>query len=276
MGFEPDAAPNPEQKPLLEESTPTKPVQSVAPQVREAPSSSAWESGSDNLLELWDGGTEPPASKASDPADLMDDVSQDQAPPSSAASAAKPRSLLSFDEMMDGTLCSGPEDEPASLVDLTAPDQMTLSYQHALQHAAGEELDDGQLLMTNGETLLKEGTQVRFWTSKAPSSQVCHPFLCVHRRARDILANRRRKSSANRKSPRPNLHQSFITSHQVGRFRLFSVRFLQNCARLCFGEFCSQRPPGGARVALNARLLLSSEIDITCWDTDPVVDDEDD
>lgn len=158
--------PNEEQKPLVEESTATKPVQSVAPQVREPSSSSGWESGTDNLVDLWDGGSEPPpdaaqTSEASNLVDLMDDVTQDEAPPSTAASGAKPQSLLSFDEMMDGTFCSGPEDEPASLVDLTASDQMTLSYQHALQHVSGEELDDGQLLMTNGETLLKEGTQVR-------------------------------------------------------------------------------------------------------------------
>lgn len=142
---------------LFEEATPTKPVQSVAPQVREP----AWESGTDNLVDLWDGGSEPlpDASKPSNLVDLMGDVTP-EAPPSTAASA-KPQSLLSFDEMMDGTFCSGPEDEPASLVDLTASEQMTLSYQHALQHASGEELDDGQLLMTNGETLLKEGTQVR-------------------------------------------------------------------------------------------------------------------
>lgn len=157
--------PNQEQKPLFEESTPTKPVQSVAPQVRETSSSSVWESGTNNLVDLWDGSSEPPAqtSKPSNLVDLMDDVTRDEALPSAAAAAtsAKPQSLLSFDEMMDGTFCSGPEDEPASLVDLTASDQMTLSYQHALQHASGEELDDGQLLMTNGETLLKEGTQVR-------------------------------------------------------------------------------------------------------------------
>lgn len=142
---------------LFEEATPTKPVQSVAPQVREP----AWESGTDNLVDLWDGGSEPPPdpSKHTNLVDLMGDVTP-EAPPSTAASA-KPQSLLSFDEMMDGTFCSGPEDEPASLVDLTASEQMTLSYQHALQHASGEELDDGQLLMTNGETLLKEGTQVR-------------------------------------------------------------------------------------------------------------------
>lgn len=158
--------PNEEQKPLFEEPTPTKPVQSVAPQVREPSSSSVWESGSDNLVDLWDGGSEAPpdgaqTSKASNLVDLMDDGIQEEAPPSTADTGTKPQSLLSFDEMMDGTFCSGPEDEPASLVDLTASDQMTLSYQHALQHASGEELDDGQLLMTNGETLLKEGTQVR-------------------------------------------------------------------------------------------------------------------
>lgn len=158
---EPDSVPNQEQKPLFEESTPTKPVQSVAPQVREPSGSSVWESGSDNLVDLWDGGSEPQTAKPSSLVELMDDVTQDEAPPSTAATGAKPQSLLSFDELMDGTFCSGPEDEPASLVDLTAPDQMTLSYQHALQHASGEELEDGQLLMTNGETLLKEGTQVR-------------------------------------------------------------------------------------------------------------------
>lgn len=166
MFSEPDSVPNQEQKALFEESPPTKPVQSVAPQVREPSSSSVWESGSDNLVDLLDGGSEPPpdsahTSKPSNLVDLMDDATQDAALPSTAAAAAKPQSLLSFDEMMDGTFCSGPEDEPASLVDLTASDQMTLSYQHALQHAAGEELEDGQLLMTNGETLLKEGTQVR-------------------------------------------------------------------------------------------------------------------
>ncbi|XP_016402770.1 drebrin-like [Sinocyclocheilus rhinocerous] len=39
---------------------------------------------------------------------------------------------------------------------------MTLSYQQALQHASGsdsQDMDDGQLLLTNGDTLLKEGTQ---------------------------------------------------------------------------------------------------------------------
>ncbi|TNM84408.1 drebrin isoform X5 [Takifugu flavidus] len=210
-----DSVPNEEQKPLFEESTPTKPVQSVAPQVRETSSSSVWESGTNNLVDLWDSSSQPPSdtaqtSKPSNLVDLMDEVTQDQAPPSAAATSTKPQSLLSFDEMMDGTFCSGPEDEPASLVDLAASDQMTLSYQHALQHASGEELDEGQLLMTNGETLLKEGTQA----SEGYFSQ----------------------------SQEEEFGQSEETSAKPA-------------------PIFYNKPP---------------EIDITCWDTDPVVDDEDD
>lgn len=157
----------PEQKPPVQELTSTKPVQSVAPQARDSFSSTARQSGTNSLVDLWDGGPAPPTnptqtSQSSNLVDLMDDVLHDDVPPSTAAGASgKPQPLLSFDDMMDGTFCSGGEDEPTSLVDMTASDQMTLSYQHALQHASGEELDDGQLLMTNGETLLKEGTQVR-------------------------------------------------------------------------------------------------------------------
>lgn len=155
--------PRQEQKPLVQESTSTKPVQSVAPQARDSSSSSVLESGTDSLVDLWDSGSGPPpnpcqTTKSSNLVDLMDD---DVLPSAAAAASGKPQPLLSFDEMMDGTFCSGAEDEPTSLVDMTASDQMTISYQHALQHASGEELDDGQLLMTNGETLLKEGTQVR-------------------------------------------------------------------------------------------------------------------
>lgn len=204
--------PNLEQKPLFEESLPTKPVQSVAPQVREAPASSVWGSGCDDLLELWDR----PPSEPARLVDLTDEVAQGEAPASAAA--AKPQSLLSFEEMMDGTLCSGPEEQPVGLAD-----PMTLSYQHALQHAAGEEPEDGQLLMTNGETLLKEGTQVRrlLGCTGACAAAFRHPCLCCHRRARGILANHRRRSLASRKSLRPNLRQSFITSHQVRLLSLF-------------------------------------------------------
>lgn len=44
-----------------------------------------------------------------------------------------------------------------------------------------------------------------------------------------------------------------------------------------FWLFYFQRPLGGDRIAVKIfPIFLSSEIDITCWDTDPVVDDEDD
>lgn len=91
---------------------------------------------------------------------------------------------------------------------------MTLSYQHALQHAANQEpeLDDGQLLMTNGngDSLLKEGTQA----SEGYFSQ----------------------------SQEEDFGQSDESSAKAT-------------------PIFYNKPP---------------EIDITCWDTDPVVDDEDD
>lgn len=167
--FSSDSVPKQDQKSPVQESTPTKPVQSVAPQARDSSGVSACESGTDSLVDLWDGSSAPPANAAqpaqsSNLVDLMGDVLHDDLPPSTAAASGRPQPLLSFDEMMDGTFCSGTgaEDDPSSLVDVTGSDQMTLSYQHALQHASGEgqELDDGQLLMTNGEALLKEGTQV--------------------------------------------------------------------------------------------------------------------
>uniref|UniRef100_A0A3Q4MUL6 Drebrin-like n=1 Tax=Neolamprologus brichardi TaxID=32507 RepID=A0A3Q4MUL6_NEOBR len=210
------------QKPPVQESTPTKPVQSVAPQARDSSAVSACESGTDSLVDLWDGSSAAPtnvaqpaqSSQSSNLVDLMGDVLHDNIPPSTAAASGRPQPLLSFDEMMDGTFCSGTgaEDDPSSLVDVTGSDQMTLSYQHALQHASGEgqELDDGQLLMTNGEALLKEGTQA----SEGYFSQ--------------------------------SQEEEFGTS-----------------------EESSAKP---APVFYNK----PPEIDITCWDTDPVVDDEDD
>lgn len=127
-----------------------------------------WDSGSDNLVNLWDGSSAPISNltQTSNLVDLMGDtdVLHDDAPPSTAAASSRPQPLLSFDEVVDGSFCprTGAEDDPSSLVDITGSDQMTLSYQHALQHASGvgPQLDDAQLLMTNGEPLLKEGTQV--------------------------------------------------------------------------------------------------------------------
>ncbi|KAL6098394.1 dbn1 [Pungitius sinensis] len=210
-----DSAPKEQPKPP--ESAPTKPVQSVAPQARDSSGFSVWESGQDSLVDLWDTSSDPPpdhgrtsqTSQSSDLVDLMGDVG---VPPA----AAKPQPLLSFDDMVDGTFCSAAataaEDDPASLVDVMDSDQMTLSYQHALQHASGdkEALEDGQRLMTNGETLLKEGTQA----SEGYFSQ----------------------------SQEEEFGQSEETSAKPA-------------------PVFYNKPP---------------EIDITCWDTDPVVEDDDD
>lgn len=237
--FPSDLVPKQEQKPPVQESTPTKPVQSVAPQARDSSAVSACESGTDSLVDLWGGSSAPPAnvaqpaqsSQSSNLVDLMGDVLHDNLPPSTAAASGRPQPLLSFDDMMDGTFCSGTgaEDDPSSLVDVTGSDQMTLSYQHALQHASGEgqELDDGQLLMTNGEALLKEGTQVsqvmlsrnKRSDSRLIGRRFAHLLsLCwCFRRARATSANHRRRNSGQQRSPRLNLHRSFITSHQVRR-----------------------------------------------------------
>ncbi|XP_043997521.1 drebrin isoform X6 [Gambusia affinis] len=216
-----DSVPKEEQKRPVQESTSTKPVQSVAPQAREPAGVSAWDSGTDNLVDLWDSSSTPtvnptPSIHSSNLVDLMGDgdVLHDNVPPSIAAGSGRPQPLLSFDEMMDGSFCSGTgaEDDPTSLVDVTGSDQMTLSYQHALQHASGEgrDSDDGQLLMTNGETLLKEGTQA----SEGYFSQ-----------SQEEEFGQSEESSA---KPAPVFYN---------------------------------KPP---------------EIDITCWDTDPVVDEDDD
>lgn len=208
-----DSVPKQEQTPSVQESTPTKPVQSVAPQARDSSGFSVWESGTDSLVNLWDSNADLPpnhsqTSQSSNLVDLMGDVG---VPP---GTSGKPQPLLSFAEMMDGTYCSatGAEDDPASLVDVMGSDQMTLSYQHALQHASGEkkEMVDGQRLMTNGETLLKEGTQA----SEGYFSQ-----------SQEEEFGQSEESSA---KPAPVFYN---------------------------------KPP---------------EIDITCWDTDPVVDDDDD
>uniref|UniRef100_A0A1A7Y6S3 Drebrin n=2 Tax=Iconisemion striatum TaxID=60296 RepID=A0A1A7Y6S3_9TELE len=214
-----DSRPQKEQKQPVQESAPTKPTQSVAPQTRDTSGFSPWESQADNLVDLWDGSSAPTintaqTSQSSNLVDLMgdSDVLHDDVQP--IAAAGRPQPLLSFDEMIDGSFCSGTgaEDDPSSLVDVTGSDQMTLSYQHALQHASGEgqDLDDGQLMMTNGETLLKEGTQA----SEGYFSQ-----------SQEEEFGQSEESSA---KPAPVFYN---------------------------------KPP---------------EIDITCWDTDPVVDDDED
>ncbi|KAM6984060.1 drebrin isoform 6-T6 [Tautogolabrus adspersus] len=211
-----DSVPKQDQKPPVQESGPTKPVQSVAPQSRDSSNFSVWESGTDSLVNLWDSSSGPPpnTSQSSNLVDLMGDGIHGNVLPDSAGASGRPQPLLSFDEMMDGNVCSGTsaEDDPTSLMDVTASDQMTVSYQHALQHAAGDgqELEDVKRLMTNGEALLKEGTQA----SEGYFSQ-----------SQEEEFGQSEESSA---KPAPVFYN---------------------------------KPP---------------EIDITCWDTDPVVDDDDD
>ncbi|XP_068187441.1 drebrin isoform X2 [Antennarius striatus] len=195
-----DWEPAPDQNPAIQEAVAPKLVQSVAPHPRDC--FSVWESGTDSLVNLWDSTSCPPPNPTH-LVELLDDAPQDDAPPTTSS---QPQPLLSFDEMMDGTFCSGAEDEPSTLVDVTGSDHMTLSYQHALQHASGE---GRELLMTNGEALLKEGTQA----SEGYFSQ----------------------------SQEEEFGQSDETSAKPG-------------------PVLYNKPP---------------EIDITCWDTDPVADDED-
>ncbi|XP_034033742.1 drebrin isoform X6 [Thalassophryne amazonica] len=219
-----DLPPKQEQKSPVQESIPCKPVQSVTPQAHDSSNFSVWGSGTDSLVDLWDTSSAPPAnpshtSHSSNLVDLMGDVA-DEVPPSAETAASsnsgRAQPLLSFDEMLDGVCSSGPtaDEDPTSLVDVTASsDQMTLSYQHALQHASAQQeqdLEDEQLLMTNGETLLKEGTQAS---------------------------------------------EGYFSQSQEEEFGQT--------------EECSAKP---APVFYNK----PPEIDITCWDTDPVVDEDDD
>uniref|UniRef100_A0AAY4EG61 Drebrin n=1 Tax=Denticeps clupeoides TaxID=299321 RepID=A0AAY4EG61_9TELE len=202
---------DPKQRTPVQESTPPRPVQSVAPQIREEEPVAT---ETDNLLDLWESSPAPASAPSHAPhiMDLMEDLPvAEPAIPSSNL----PRPLLSFDETPDPPVSSFmAEDDPASLVDVAGPDQMTLSYQQALEHASGsdsQDMDDGQLLMTNGDSLLKEGTQA----SEGYFSQ----------------------------SQEEEFGQSDECSAKVNPTPVFY-----------------NKPP---------------EIDITCWDTDPVLEDDD-
>ncbi|XP_042182782.1 drebrin isoform X4 [Oncorhynchus tshawytscha] len=195
----------PKQQPgPVQESTPTKPVQCVAPQTR--PDSQAPSSTSDDY-DPFSGFRPLPAPTAADPlVDLWDSSPATGSAPSQALPpGGRVQPLLSFDEMGDVPFYpggpGGAEDEPSSLVDVAGTHDMTLSYQHALQHAS----DDTQL-MTNGETLLKEGTQAsEGYFSQSQEEEDCSAKM----------------------NPTPVFYN---------------------------------KPP---------------EIDITCWDTDPVMEDSD-
>ncbi|KAI1903568.1 hypothetical protein AGOR_G00028520 [Albula goreensis] len=185
----------PQQHAPVQETAQSKPTQSVAPQARETNKMN----DADSLVDLWET-PGPPAGTAPSQSAQMMDLMGDAPEPSTAGGAAPslPEPLLSFDDM--------PE-PPAST-------EMTLSYQHALEHASAsdsQDLDDGHLLMTNGEMLLKEGTQA----SEGYFSQ----------------------------SQEEDFGQSDECSAKVNPSPVFY-----------------NKPP---------------EIDITCWDTDPVMEEDD-
>ncbi|XP_056118273.1 drebrin isoform X4 [Rhinichthys klamathensis goyatoka] len=168
----------------------------------------------DSLLDLWDSSPAPASAPSQTPAHIMDLMEDTPEPRCPGSSPALPQPLMSFDEVPDTPYCTGPEDEPSSLVDVSGPHQMTLSYQQALQHASGsgsQDMDDGQLLLTNGDSLLKEGTQA----SEGYFSQ----------------------------SQEEDFAQSEDCTAKVNPTPVFY-----------------NKPP---------------EIDITCWDTDPVMEDDD-
>lgn len=223
-----DLSPKPEHEAAAQEATPSKPVHSVAPRGRD----SAWDSGTDKPVDLWDSSSAPPTnSLIGDANDVLRSSALNAA--SATAPGGRPQPLLSFDDTVDGSFCSsgGAEDEPSSLVDVTGSDHMTLSYQHALQHAAGEgaELEDGDQLMTNGETFLKEGLQVSDISTLVTSPRPLRDLwmtsaLCLFcRQVKDTLANHRRKNLANQRTRPPNQLQFFITNLQVSfLFHLFT------------------------------------------------------
>ncbi|XP_057215532.1 drebrin isoform X2 [Triplophysa rosa] len=193
---------SPKQTPT-QESEIIKTPESIPPQVNT----------DDSLLDLWDSGPAP-ATAPSQAAHIMDLMEDTPEPHLAGSSPSLPQPLMSFDEVPDAPYCTTTEDDPSSLVDVAGPDQMTLSYQQALQHASGsdsQEMDDGQLLLTNGDSLLKEGTQA----SEGYFSQ----------------------------SQEEDFAQSDDCTAKVNPTPVFY-----------------NKPP---------------EIDITCWDTDPVMEDDD-
>ncbi|XP_038270352.1 drebrin isoform X2 [Dermochelys coriacea] len=124
--------------------------------------------GPESLIDLWQNdSTTPPAAwelatpaSPGPPAPLLVEV---DVPPATPVTPAPPDdNLLNFDELPEppATFCDAEQDEePATLIAMEGPHQMTLSYQHALQEAAsGQQAPEPQLL-TNGEMAQKEGVQ---------------------------------------------------------------------------------------------------------------------
>ncbi|TFK00530.1 Drebrin [Platysternon megacephalum] len=122
----------------------------------------------ESLIDLWQNdSTTPPAAwelatpaPPGPPAPLLVEV--DVSPATPAAPTTPDDNLLNFDELPEppATFCDAEQDEePASLIAMEGPHQMTLSYQHALQEAAGGQQAPEPQLLTNGEMAQKEGVQ---------------------------------------------------------------------------------------------------------------------
>lgn len=126
----------------------SEPIHADLPQAHPAESKST--GAEDTLLDMWESSPAPTATPCQAPhiMDLMGDAD---------SSPGLPQPLLSFDDVPDAPLCPSAEDEPSSLVDVAESHHMTLSYQQA---SDSQELDESQELLTNGDSLLKEGTQV--------------------------------------------------------------------------------------------------------------------
>ncbi|XP_074987300.1 drebrin isoform X8 [Caretta caretta] len=126
--------------------------------------------GPESLIDLWQNDSiTPPATwelattaSPGPPAPLLVEVEVDVPPGTPATPGPPDDNLLNFDELPEppATFCDAEQDEePASLIAMEGPHQMTLSYQHALQEAAsGQQAPEPQLL-TNGEMAQKEGVQ---------------------------------------------------------------------------------------------------------------------
>lgn len=130
----------------------SEPVQTDVPEAH--PTELKSTSAKDTLLDMWESSPVPTATPTATPChvgDIMDLMGDAESSPS------LPQPLLSFDDVPDVPLCPSAEDAPSSLVDVSGSHHMTLSYQ---QVSDSQELDESQELLTNGDSLLKEGTQV--------------------------------------------------------------------------------------------------------------------
>ncbi|XP_074816220.1 drebrin isoform X7 [Natator depressus] len=223
----------------------------------EEPSGPTQPPGPESLIDLWQNdSTTPPAAwelatpaSPGPPAPLLVEV---DVPPGTPATPGPPDdNLLNFDELPEppATFCDAEQDEePASLIAMEGPHQMTLSYQHALQEAAsGQQAPEPQLL-TNGEMAQKEGVQAsEGYFSQSQDEE----FGQVETSAKTPPA-------------------VFYAKPPVSGTALSACGGQPKALRCSpSGGDAGGTGPPGANVSDSP-----TEIDITCWDADPVPEDE--